>query len=105
MYLAQFVREARRRAGLSQRSLAERGGVSQPHIARIERGAVDVSFELARRLVRACGFDLSVRLSSIDDSNWSVAQGRRLMSISERVRSNQRMVESAHEAAERRTSG
>lgn len=105
MYLGQFVREARRRAGVTQRTLAQRGGISQPHVARIERGSVDVSFELVRRLVRACGFDLSVRLHSIDDSNWSVAQGRRLMSIDERVRSNQRMVESAHEAAGHRTSG
>jgi transcriptional regulator with XRE-family HTH domain len=105
LYLGQFVREARRRAGFSQRTLAQRGGISQPHVARIEGGSVDVSFELVRRLVRACGFDLSVRLTEIDDSNWSVAQGNRRMSIDERARANQNMVESAFEAAAHRARG
>jgi len=102
VYLGQFVREARRRAGFSQRELARRGGVSQPHIARIERGAVDVSFELVRRLVRECGFDLSVGLFPLDDSNWSVARSNLRMSVDDRARSNQNLVDSAFAAAAHR---
>lgn len=101
MYLGQFVREARRRAGFSQRELSRRGGVSQPHVARIERGTVDVSFELVRRLVRECGFDLSVGLIPIDDSNWSVAQTNLRMSVDDRARSNQNVVSAFAAAAHR----
>jgi transcriptional regulator with XRE-family HTH domain len=93
--LGQFVREARRRAGLSQRELASRVAVSQPHIARIERGTVDPPFALVRRLVRACGFDLSVSLVVRDDSNWSVAQTHLGMPVDARVRSNQAVVDLA----------
>jgi len=92
MSLGQFVREARRRAGISQRELATRAGVSQPHVARIERGSIDPPFRLARRLVRACGFDLAVSLVERDDSAWSVAQTQQHMSIDARVRANQALV-------------
>jgi transcriptional regulator with XRE-family HTH domain len=86
--VGQFVLEARRRAGLSQRELAMRAGISQPHVARIERGRVDPPFPLARRLVRACGFDLRVDLVERDDSAWSVAQTQQRMSVDARVRAN-----------------
>ena len=94
-----LLREARRRAGFSQRELARRGSVSQPHVARIERGTVDVSFELVRRLVRACGFDLSVGLIPLDDSTWSVASSNLRMSVDDRARSNQTIVDSAFAGA------
>ena len=92
MGLGQFVREARRRAGLSQRELAASVGISQPHVARIERGSVEPPFELVRRLVRACGFDLSVSLVDRDDSAWSVAQTQQRVSIDARVRANRALL-------------
>ena len=70
----QFVREARRRSGLSQRALAARAGVSQPLVARIESGDVDPSFGRCLQLVRACGFDLDVRVTPLDQDAWALVE-------------------------------
>jgi transcriptional regulator with XRE-family HTH domain len=79
MHAAQFVREARLRAGLTQRVLASRAGVSQPLVARIESGKVEPSFERVLDLVRACGFDLEVHVVPLDEDAWTLAeQGARL---------------------------
>ncbi|CAN5751203.1 hypothetical protein BH11GEM1_BH11GEM1_14060 [soil metagenome] len=58
----QLAGEARKRAALSQRELAERAGTTQAGIARIEAGDTTPSFETLRRLVDAAGFDLHVEL-------------------------------------------
>jgi transcriptional regulator with XRE-family HTH domain len=50
-----IVREARRGAGLTQRELAERAGVLQPALARIERDRASPRFDTLDRLLRACG--------------------------------------------------
>src|ERR671933_309635 len=52
-----LLREARRRAGLSQAALGRRVGRPQTQIARWERGAVLPSLETLREIVRACGLD------------------------------------------------
>jgi transcriptional regulator with XRE-family HTH domain len=79
MHAAQYVREARLRAGLTQRALASRAGISQPSVARIEAGTVDVSFERVVELVRACGFDLEIHVVPLDEDAWTlVEQGARL---------------------------
>lgn len=75
-----LVREARRRAGLSQRELAERAGTTQSAVARIETGRSAPSFDAVLRLVRLCGLDLDVMLVERDDSDW--AQARRLLALS-----------------------
>jgi transcriptional regulator with XRE-family HTH domain len=51
---------ARRHAGLSQRELAERTGVAQPTIARIERGHTSPRFDTMARLLEACEFQLTL---------------------------------------------
>lgn len=56
----EVIREARLLAELSQQELAERVGVPRSSIARWERGTVEPGFDTARRLLRACGFDLSL---------------------------------------------
>lgn len=76
MHAAQFVREARLRAGLTQRALASRAGVSQPLVARIESGKVEPSFERVLELVRACGFDLEIHLVPLDEDAWTLAEQR-----------------------------
>jgi len=81
----QFVLEARRRAGLSQRQLATRTGVSQSEIARIESGVVAPPFERVVRLVRACGFDLSVRLVPLDEDSFTLAEQNRGRTPDERL--------------------
>jgi predicted transcriptional regulator len=54
------LRVARRRGGLSQRALADRAGVPQPAIARIERGTVVPRVDTLDRLLNACGHSLEV---------------------------------------------
>ena len=63
--------EARRRAGLTQRVVAERAGVSQPTVARIEQGDVEPSFERLLALVRACGLDLEIHVVPLDEDAWT----------------------------------
>jgi transcriptional regulator with XRE-family HTH domain len=57
-YGGDLIREARRRAGLTQTELALRAGTVQPAIARWESGRTAVSLDDVRRLVRLCGFEL-----------------------------------------------
>ncbi|MET0417539.1 MAG: helix-turn-helix domain-containing protein, partial [Actinoplanes sp.] len=59
--LGSLLRALRRRADLSQRELAERAGVPQPTLARIESGrAIDPRYRTVERLVRAAGGDLAI---------------------------------------------
>jgi transcriptional regulator with XRE-family HTH domain len=57
-----LVREARRRAGLTQTELAARTGTTQSAIARLERGHGSPTLERISKLVAACGFEVEVRL-------------------------------------------
>jgi transcriptional regulator with XRE-family HTH domain len=74
-----LVREARRRAGMSQRALATLAGTTQSAIARLEAGGTSPSFDSVLRLVRLCGFDLDVALVERDDCDW--VQARRLLAL------------------------
>lgn len=56
------MRSARLRAGLSQGELAERLGMPRSSIARWETDAVEPGFSTLRRVLQACGFDLSLAL-------------------------------------------
>jgi predicted transcriptional regulator len=60
MKAARALRWARLTAGLSQRQLAERSGVPQSTVGRIEAGTIDPRMGTLSRLLRACGFDLEV---------------------------------------------
>jgi transcriptional regulator with XRE-family HTH domain len=57
---AAIARDARKRAGLTQRDLAARAHTTQAAIARIEAADTIPSFETLRRLLDAAGFDLRV---------------------------------------------
>lgn len=57
---ARILRDTRKRAGLTQRALAERAGVSQETIARIETSATQPRFDTLARLLDACGYELEV---------------------------------------------
>jgi transcriptional regulator with XRE-family HTH domain len=59
---ARLVREARARAGLSQRELARRAGTSQSVVARIERGQTQPGGETLARLTAAAGFEVRTEL-------------------------------------------
>lgn len=60
---ASLVLAARTRAGLSQRTLAERAGTAQSVVARIESGMVSPTWVTLTRLVEAAGFDLTAALA------------------------------------------
>jgi transcriptional regulator with XRE-family HTH domain len=60
-----IVRDARRRAGLTQAELARRVGTSQPAIARYERARAMPDLATLHRIVEACGLEL--RLELVDD--------------------------------------
>jgi transcriptional regulator with XRE-family HTH domain len=61
--------EARHRAGISQAELGRRSGVRPSLIGRYERYEVIPSLERLRSLLRASGFELSIRLANVDPSN------------------------------------
>lgn len=69
-----LLREARRRAGLTQRTVAGRVGVTQPTVARIERGEIEPSLERLLGLVRACGLDLDIRVTDLDEDAWTMVE-------------------------------
>ncbi len=85
MDAGQIVRESRRRAGLSQRRLAELAGVTQPTVARIEGGLIQPTFERLLELVRACGLDLDIRVVPLDEDAWTVERRGLALTPDERL--------------------
>jgi transcriptional regulator with XRE-family HTH domain len=59
-----LLREARSRAGLSQRALAKKAGTSQSVIARIEAGLTSPTWDTLERLLEAANFAVSAQLES-----------------------------------------
>lgn len=88
MISGDLLREARRRAGLSQPELARRAGRPVSSIGRWERGEVMPSLETLRELIRACGLELSFRLANADTEQHDLALIERALAKTpaERVR-------------------
>jgi len=80
-----LVREARKRAGLTQAELAARAGTTQSAIARVESGAVSPSLERLTELVQAAGFDIEVRLVPYDDHDLTMALRNRALTPEQRL--------------------
>src|SRR3979490_2316867 len=59
---AELLRQARERAGLSQRELAQRAGTAQSVVARIERGLTSPTWDTLERLLEAAGYELAAQL-------------------------------------------
>ena len=55
-----MLRDARHRARLTQRQLAQKSGIPQETIARIERGRADPRVNTLDRLLAACEYGLEV---------------------------------------------
>lgn len=85
MTSGELLRQARLRARLSQDELSDRVGVHRSQIARWERDAVQPTLETVRQLVRACGFDLPMRLVPYDDSGDAAVREALVLSPQERV--------------------
>ena len=62
MTAAELIRSARSRAGLAQHELARLLDTPRSQIGRWESGEVEPAFATVRRVLRACGFDLSMAL-------------------------------------------
>lgn len=86
MMAGRLVREARKRAGITQQELARRAGTTQSAIARLESGRTEPSLDTIRRLVRLCGLDVAVGLVPEDGSDWSGARANLALGVDERVR-------------------
>ena len=92
MHAGEVVRDARRRHGVSQRSLARRSRTSQTHISRIERGEVSPSVETLDRLLQALGERLELSAAPGPRGNASIAE---LREDYERLTPGERVVQAA----------
>src|SRR6059058_5364505 len=81
----ELVREGRKRAGLTQKDLADSAGTTQSAIARLESGRSTPSLETVERLLRLCGFQLIVELAPYDDSDVVQAEARLRDSVDQRI--------------------
>lgn len=66
--LGGILRNARRRAGVSQRQLATRTGIAAPSISRIENGHESPSFERFASCLQALGLEPRVELRELSGS-------------------------------------
>ena len=100
----ELVREARKRARMTQAQLAELAGTTQSAIARMESGRTSPSFEQVERLMRLCGFQLIVELAPYDDSDIVQAEALLRATPDDRLRrleSTIRFVNELREAFDR----
>jgi transcriptional regulator with XRE-family HTH domain len=67
-----LIREARKRAGLTQAGLAARLGSHQSVVARWESGRTRPDFETLQRIIRAAGFDLGLSLAPEDEHDLAL---------------------------------
>lgn len=81
-----MLREARRRARMTQRELALAAGVPQPTVARVESGAVSPRADTFERLLRAAGSELSVEPRLGIGVDRTLIRDRLAMSPAQRVR-------------------
>jgi transcriptional regulator with XRE-family HTH domain len=86
MTSAGLIRQARKRAGLTQAELAERAGTTQSAIARWERGASHPTVERLQSLVGACGLELQLGLASENTDDLAALRRNLALTVDERVR-------------------
>lgn len=87
MRIQTLLRNARRRAGLTQRALAQRAGVPQSTVGRIEAGAIDPRASTLDRLLRASGHSLEVELRLGEAVDRTLLRGQLALSPRERIES------------------
>jgi transcriptional regulator with XRE-family HTH domain len=106
-----LVRNARKSAGLTQAELAERAGVAQSVIARLERGGGNPTFETLERVLHAAGHRLELHaveqgLVTVDESlirqQLALSPAERVRSLGEQMAGMQRLMEAGARAREHR---
>ena len=96
MTAGELIRSARSRAALAQHELADRLGVPRTQIGRWENGDVEPAFATVRRVLQACGFDLSTALVPYDPDAPQVARLVELSRLTHKERLDQAMLRGAH---------
>ena len=81
-----MLRYARRTARLTQRQLAERAGVPQATVGRIESGMVTPRVDTLERLLRAAGQSLTAEAAPGTDEDRAMIRDRLRMTPAERTR-------------------
>lgn len=81
-----LIREARRRAGLTQKDLAEQLGTTQAVIARWESGRRSPQFDRVVEAIRACGLELAVRIVRFDEGHDSLIDETLRLTPEQRLR-------------------
>jgi len=79
------MREARRRAELTQVQLARRLGTSQAAVWRWERGVVEPPWSTVLRAASACGLAVCVSLQGVDPDEWRLVEAGRNRSPADRL--------------------
>ncbi len=90
---------ARKRAGISQRELAERLGRPQATIARWESGAREPSYAAVQQALRACGLQQLIDLATYDESDVPLAHRQLALTPLQRLSSVARVDHAAFERA------
>ena len=81
----ELIREARLRAGLTQKELSELTGRERSVIARWEQGTISPPLDSLLQIIHACGFDLPLTLVPVDASADEELREALLETPSERV--------------------
>jgi transcriptional regulator with XRE-family HTH domain len=81
----ELIREARLRAGLTQKQLSELSGRERSVIARWEQSAISPPIDSLMEIIHACGFDLPLTLTPVDRSADEELREALMATPSERV--------------------
>lgn len=58
--IAELVKEARKKANLTQQQLAEKIQIKRPHISRIERAETDIRISTLHKIAKGLGGELKI---------------------------------------------
>lgn len=86
-----ICRGIRRRAGLSQRALAARAGVTPATVARIEKGRMEPTLDLLGQLARGAELSLQVTVTAPDPDEKKSKRLSRMLTDEQRLRQNDRL--------------
>ena len=85
MIAPHLIRQARRRAGLTQAELAAKARTTQSAVARWESGGSTPSLETLQRIVEACGLELRYGLAPAGSTEWALAQRNMALDYEQRL--------------------
>jgi predicted transcriptional regulator len=85
MKMSDLVATARRLARLTQRELAQRAGVPQSTIARIESGAIEPRSSTVQRIVSSAGYELRLEPLVTGDVDRSLIRRFLRLSPAQRI--------------------